>query len=118
VTSRDDLPEGDHRRTMPRFATDAFDSNMASVEIVRQIAAMHGATPGQVALAWLLAQTTSVVPIPGTRRKAYLEQKAGAADLTLTLQELVRLNAIKIAGERESDLGNNWGFGTTPPLVG
>jgi aryl-alcohol dehydrogenase-like predicted oxidoreductase len=118
VTSRDDLPEGDHRRTMPRFATEAFDSNMASVEIVRQIAATHGATPGQVALAWLLAQTTSVVPIPGTRRKAYLEQNAGAADLTLTLQELARLNAIKITGERESDLGHNWGFGTTPPLVG
>lgn len=115
--SRDDLPESDHRRTMPRFAAETFDANLASVSTVRQIAAVHGVTPGQVAIAWLLAQTPSVVPIPGTRRRAYLEQNTAAADLTLTDDEIARLSAIKVTGERESDLSHNWSFGITPPLT-
>jgi aryl-alcohol dehydrogenase-like predicted oxidoreductase len=116
VTSRDDLPANDYRRTMPRFAAESFDANIASVETVRRIAAAHDATPGQVALAWLLAQTPSVVPIPGTRRRAYLEQNTAAADLVLTADEVTRLSAIEVTGDRESELGHNWGFGTTPPL--
>jgi aryl-alcohol dehydrogenase-like predicted oxidoreductase len=115
--SRDDLPESDHRRTMPRFAAETFDANLASVNTVRQIAAVHSVTPGQVAIAWLLAQTPSVVPIPGTRRRAYLEQNTAAADLTLTDDEIARLSAIKVTGERESDLSHNWSFGITPPLT-
>jgi aryl-alcohol dehydrogenase-like predicted oxidoreductase len=66
ITSREDLPENDYRRRMPRFAPDAFDANLTAVEAVREIARDHDATPGQVAIAWLLAKAPDVVPVPGT----------------------------------------------------
>ena len=76
ITSVDDLAERDMRRNHPRFGDDAFDAEPASVDVVREIADAHGATPGQVALAWLLAKGPDVVPIPGTKRVAYLEENA------------------------------------------
>jgi aryl-alcohol dehydrogenase-like predicted oxidoreductase len=118
VTSRDDLPENDYRRGMPRFAQDNIDANLSSLEIVRQIAAAHDATPGQVSLAWLLAKAPDVVPIPGTRRVSYLEQNTAAAQLTLTADDIARLDALTIVGDRETELGHNWSHGVTPPSVG
>ncbi|GHJ37161.1 aldo/keto reductase [Streptomyces sp. TS71-3] len=116
ITSREDLPENDYRRRMPRFSQEAFDANLAAVELVREIAAAHGAAPGQVALAWLLAKAPGVVPIPGTMRVERLEENAGAAGLSLTADEIERLDATSAHGERESELGHNWTYGLTPAL--
>ncbi|WP_446038250.1 aldo/keto reductase [Streptomyces sp. SID1121] len=114
LTSRDALAENDYRRGMPRFARAAFDANLAAVETVRQVAHAHGAAPGQVALAWLLAKAPDVVPIPGTLHTSRLTENSAAADLTLTAQEIGRLDAIPVSGDRESVLGQNWSYGITP----
>jgi aryl-alcohol dehydrogenase-like predicted oxidoreductase len=100
VTSTADLPADDMRRAFPRFADGNLAANLALVEQVRAVAAEHGATPGQVALAWLLAQGPDVVPIPGTKRRRYLEENAAAADLALTGADLERLDALRPAGAR------------------
>ena len=83
LTSYDDLAEADMRRTHPRFRDGAFDANLAAVDVVRDVAAGHGATPGQVALAWLLAKGDDVVPIPGTKRISYLDENLGAVNVDL-----------------------------------
>lgn len=116
LTSFDDLPENDYRRKMPRFAREVFEANLAAVEIVRDIATAHDAAPGQVALAWLLAQAPDVVPIPGTLHVGRLTENAGGASLALTGDELKRLDALTVAGEREVSLDDNWSYGVTPPL--
>jgi aryl-alcohol dehydrogenase-like predicted oxidoreductase len=113
ITSFDDLPERDMRRTHPRFRGDAFDANLTSVEVVRDVAAAHGATPGQVALAWLLARGGDVVPIPGTKRIAYLEENIGAAGVELSDDDIARLDAVEAVGERYLD--PNWINRSTPP---
>jgi aryl-alcohol dehydrogenase-like predicted oxidoreductase len=88
----------------PRLQGDNFDRNMAIAGLVREIADAHGAAPGQVALAWLMNQGDDVVPIPGTKRRGYLEQNLGAADLALTARDMGRLDAaletIGVAGAR------------------
>ena len=84
ITTVDDLPEQDFRRSNPRFAEEALAANQALVDLVRQVADGYGATPGQVALAWILAQGEDLVPIPGTKRVEHLEDNAGAAAVTLT----------------------------------
>jgi len=84
----------DFRNRLPRFSGEALDANQAIVERVRAVAARHDATPGQVALAWVLAQGPSVVPIPGTKRIGRLEENAAAASLTLTEADLRELNEI------------------------
>ncbi|MEV4599022.1 aldo/keto reductase [Amycolatopsis sp. NPDC049253] len=117
LTSFDDLPENDYRRKMPRFAREVFEANLAAVEIVRDIATAHDAAPGQVALAWLLAQAPDVVPIPGTLHVGRLAENAGGAWLELTGDELKRLDALTVAGEREVSLDHNWSYGVTPPLA-
>jgi aryl-alcohol dehydrogenase-like predicted oxidoreductase len=94
----------DFRRTLPRFQGENLDRNLALVGAVREIAEAHGATAGQVALAWLLAQGEDVVPIPGTKRVRYLEENAGALDVTLTADDLARLDALQPAGERYPDM--------------
>ncbi|MCF3960768.1 aldo/keto reductase [Streptomyces fuscigenes] len=114
ITSRDDLPENDYRRGMPRFAQEVFDANLAAVELVREIATAHEVTSGQVALAWLLAKAPDVVPIPGTLRPERLAENAGAADVTLTADEIARLDSTSAHGARESELGHNWSEGVTP----
>ncbi len=116
VTSYDDLPENDYRRKMPRFSGDVFETNLAAVGTVREIAAAHEAAPGQVALAWLLAKAPDVVPIPGTLHVSRLEENAGAAALALTDDDLKRLDDLTVVGERELELGENWLGGVTPPL--
>jgi aryl-alcohol dehydrogenase-like predicted oxidoreductase len=81
----EELPEGDYRKGDPRYQGANFDANMKVVAAVQAIAARHGATMAQVALAWLLAQGEDVVPIPGSKRRATLEDNAGAAALRLSL---------------------------------
>jgi len=119
ITSRDDLPENDFRRGIPRYSAENFDRNLSTVEVVRGIAADLGAEPGQVALAWLLAKAPDVVPIPGTRRPAYVSQNAAAAQIHLTTDQLTTLDSLRIAGDRETGTAqnaHNWLGGTTPPL--
>jgi aryl-alcohol dehydrogenase-like predicted oxidoreductase len=95
---------GDFRGGIPRFAADARQANQAVVDLLARIAAGHGATPAQVALAWLLAQHPWIVPIPGTRRLSRLEENLAAADLELTATDLAELDtasaAIEVQGAR------------------
>ncbi len=90
----EDLPKDDWRRTQPRFTDEAMAHNNAIVDVVRKVAAAHGAAPSQVALAWLLAKGEYVVPIPGTKTERYLESNAGGADLSLTDAEIAELDAL------------------------
>ena len=92
VSSPDQFAENDFRRVAPRFAGDNFDRNLALVEQVKALAARKGCTPGQVALAWLLAQGPEILPIPGTKRIKYLEENVGAAAVTLTDAEVKALS--------------------------
>ena len=91
ITTVDDLPEDDFRRRNPRFAEEALQANLAIVDTVRAIAEAKGATPAQVALAWVLAQGDDVVPIPGTKRVRYLEENFGALTVDLTADERQQL---------------------------
>jgi aryl-alcohol dehydrogenase-like predicted oxidoreductase len=91
----------DFRSRNPRFTEQAVAANQRLVEAVRAVATRAGATPGQVALAWTLAQDEAVIPIPGTKRLAYLEENAAAADLDLTKDDLAELDALPPAvGDR------------------
>ncbi len=100
VGSLDELSDDDFRRTVPRFQGDNLDHNLALVAVVREIAEAHGVTAGQVALAWLAAQGDDVVPIPGTKRRTYLEENVGALDVTLSADDLARLDDLSPAGAR------------------
>jgi aryl-alcohol dehydrogenase-like predicted oxidoreductase len=91
----EEYPEDDYRRQEPRFMGENYDINMRLVETVRTVAEEKDATPGQVALAWLLAQGPDIVPIPGTKRRTYLEENAKAASIALSKQDLSRIgNAV------------------------
>ena len=94
IKSYEDIPEGDYRRNDPRYKGDNFAKNMALVDVVKEIAQAKETTPGQIALAWLLAQGEDIVPIPGTKRLKYLEENAAAAAVSLTAEELARLDAL------------------------
>jgi aryl-alcohol dehydrogenase-like predicted oxidoreductase len=104
VRRAEDYPEGDYRRFDPRFQGENFDANLATAKTVENLAARKGATPGQIALAWLLHQGPDVVPIPGTKRRDRLEENLAAADIPLTSEELVELTAAippdQVAGTR------------------
>jgi aryl-alcohol dehydrogenase-like predicted oxidoreductase len=104
LTDRDALADNDFRRTNPRFDEGNFEHNLALVEVVKDVATAHGCTPGQVALAWLNAQGDDVVPIPGTKRRKYLEENVGALEVTLTAEDLDRLGALEPAGDRAVDM--------------
>ncbi|MEV4497862.1 aldo/keto reductase [Micromonospora arborensis] len=107
------FPEGDFRRTDPRFAAQNLASNLNLVQTLTKLADEHGVTPGQLALAWLLAQGPDVVPIPGTRSRARLAENAAAADVQLSEQNLADLD---LAVPRESWQGDRTSFaahGTT-----
>jgi aryl-alcohol dehydrogenase-like predicted oxidoreductase len=98
ITSPADFAEDDWRRTHPRFTGEAFTANLRLVDAVRELAAEKGATPGQLALAWVLAQGDDVVPIPGTKRRSYLEENVGAAAVELSPEDIARLDAIAPPG--------------------
>jgi aryl-alcohol dehydrogenase-like predicted oxidoreductase len=93
VQRAEEYPEGDFRRGDPRYQGENFDANMRAASAVRDLAARKGATAGQVALAWLLHKGDDIVPIPGTKRRRYLEENVAAADVRLGPGELARLNA-------------------------
>jgi aryl-alcohol dehydrogenase-like predicted oxidoreductase len=100
----EEYPADDWRATDPRFAGENFERNQSAAATVREIAALRGATPAQVALAWLLGKGEDIVPIPGTKRRVYLEENAKAAHLRLGAEEMARLDAAlppgAVAGER------------------
>jgi aryl-alcohol dehydrogenase-like predicted oxidoreductase len=108
IKSPDDLPADDYRRDHPRFTGEAFEQNLALVRQVSDLAAEKGCTPAQIALAWVLAAGNDVVPIPGTKRRSYLEDNLGALDVVLTADDRARLDAIMpagaAAGERYADM--------------
>ena len=92
ITRFEDLAPDDIRRTHPRFQGENFQKNLDLVDRVRAIAAAKGCTPGQLALAWLIAQGQDIVPIPGTKRRAYLEENVAALGVTLLPDELRQIN--------------------------
>ncbi|WHU46550.1 aldo/keto reductase [Gordonia sp. L191] len=95
---------GDFRATLPRWQAENLDHNLALVDEIGSVASEVDATAGQVALAWLLAQGDDVVPIPGTKRRTYLDENIGALSVTLTAEQLERLSALRPAGERYPDM--------------
>ena len=106
--SIEDMPENDTRSArFPRFAEENFKKNLELADRVREVAEEKGVTPGQLALAWLLAQREDIVPIPGTKRREYLEENAGAAGVTLTDEDLRRIEEAMprgaASGERYSE---------------
>jgi aryl-alcohol dehydrogenase-like predicted oxidoreductase len=110
IRSIEDLPEGDSRRAgrFPRFQGENFQRNLDLVERVREIADEKGVTPGQLALAWVLARGEDIVPIPGTKRRSYLEENAAAVEVVLTADDLARLDELApvgaTAGDRYADM--------------
>ena len=103
-TRFEDFPEDDYRRFSPRFQGDNFQKNLDLVRRVEEIAQEKHCTPAQLALAWVLAQDKNIVPIPGTKRRKYLEQNVGALDVKLSREDLQRIEEIfpsgAAAGER------------------
>jgi aryl-alcohol dehydrogenase-like predicted oxidoreductase len=104
VKRAEDYPEGDYRRGDPRYQGENFDANVRAASAVRDVATKRGVTPGQVAIAWLLARGPDVVPIPGSKKRPHLEENCGAADVTLGAQEITELDAAlaaeKVSGPR------------------
>jgi len=94
----DDLPADDYRRFSPRFQGDNFQKNLDLVKRVEQIAAEKGCTPSQLALAWVLAQGQDIVPIPGTKRRKYLEDNVGAVNVRLTPDDIRRIEEVFPSG--------------------
>jgi aryl-alcohol dehydrogenase-like predicted oxidoreductase len=110
ITTPDDLAEGDFRRNNPRFQGENFRRNLELVERVKEIADEKGATPGQLALAWLLHRSDDIVPIPGTKRVAYLEENAAAGAIDLSRDDLDRIDGAApkgvTAGDRYPDMSS------------
>jgi aryl-alcohol dehydrogenase-like predicted oxidoreductase len=94
----DDLPEDDYRRHSPRFQGDNFRKNLDLVARVEEMARAKGCTPAQLALAWLLAQGDDIVPIPGTKRRTYLDENVGAVGVELTPDDLARIDEVAPKG--------------------
>ncbi len=107
VKRADEYPEGDFRRNDPRFQPGNFEANVKAAEVVRSIAAAKNSTPGQIALAWLLHKGNDIVPIPGTKRRKYLEENVAAAEISLSTAEIQQLDtALKpeaISGPRYNE---------------
>ena len=104
ITSPDDFGEDDFRRNHPRFTGENFARNLELVQRVRELAEGKGATPSQLAIAWVLAQGDDVVPIPGTKRRRYLEENLGALEVELTPDDLAAIEEVtprgSVAGDR------------------
>ena len=94
LQSSSNFVEGDFRRALPRFDDAHMAANQKLVDIVKGVAGRHGATPAQVALAWILMEAPDAVPIPGTKRRSYLDDNLGAANLRLTPEDMAELNGL------------------------
>lgn len=109
VTSAESLDATDFRRTLPRFQGEALARNLSLVETLKGLAAQKGATPAQLALAWLLHQAPDIVPIPGTTKQSRLEENAGAVEVKLTSEDLAAIAAAvpetEVAGKRYDERG-------------
>jgi aryl-alcohol dehydrogenase-like predicted oxidoreductase len=107
VRRAEEYPEGDFRRGDPRYQGENFDANVRAASAVKDLAARKGATPAQIALAWLLHKGPDIVPIPGTKRRKYLEENLGAAEVRLTPDEMASLDAAlapgRVSGPRYSE---------------
>jgi len=112
VKRAEEYPENDFRRADPRFQGENFEANQRAAAAVRDLAAHKNATPGQIALAWLLHKGGDIVPIPGTKRRTYLEENARALRIVLTAAEMERLDAAlppgSVAGPRYNERGMAW----------
>ncbi|TCO35675.1 aldo/keto reductase family protein [Kribbella steppae] len=108
------LDADDYRRTLPRFTGENLDANLALVDEIRTVAARYEATPGQVALAWVLAQGNDVAPIPGTKRRKYLEENVAALEVLLSEDDLAALSKLTPVGPRYPDM--TWVDRSTAPL--
>jgi aryl-alcohol dehydrogenase-like predicted oxidoreductase len=106
VKRAEEYPEGDFRRGDPRYQGENFAKNVRAASVVQELAQRKSLKPGQIALAWLLQKGDDIVPIPGTKRRTYLEENIAAADITLTRGEMAMLDAAlapeKISGPRYS----------------
>ena len=109
ISRLDDLPADDWRRNDPRYSAENLPHNLAIVDTVAKVAARHGVSNAQVALAWLLAQSDDVVPIPGVKRRATMADSVGAPDIVLTAQDLAEIDAAAprggTAGRRYAERG-------------
>jgi aryl-alcohol dehydrogenase-like predicted oxidoreductase len=103
IKSPGDLVEGDSRRSHPRFQGEAFQKNLDLAAAVAALARDKGCTPAQLALAWVLAQGEDIVPIPGTKRRKYLDDNLGSVDVRLTDSELAQISAALPAGAAEGE---------------
>ncbi len=118
LASPAELPEGDFRKHLPRFSGENLTRNLALVDVVRDLASANGCTPAQLALAWVLGRGDDVVPIPGTKRRSYLEQNVAAADVELGEADLQAIEEAfppdAAAGTRYPDMGP---IGAATPTV-
>jgi aryl-alcohol dehydrogenase-like predicted oxidoreductase len=112
ITSPEDFEEDDFRRNAPRFQGENFQKNLDLVDRVREIAQEKDVTAGQLALAWLLYKGEDVVPIPGTKRREYLEENAAAADVELTGEDLRRIEEVAPAGAAAGERYDEAGMGS------
>jgi aryl-alcohol dehydrogenase-like predicted oxidoreductase len=107
VKRAEEYPESDYRHNDPRYQGENFDANMRAASVVHELAKQKGSTPGQIALAWLLHKGPDIVPIPGTTRRAHLEDNVGAAAVSLSGEEMSRLDAAlspeNVAGPRYTE---------------
>jgi len=94
IQKPEDLPQDDYRRTTPRFQDENFQRNLDLVKRIEEIACEKRCTPAQLALAWVLAQGDDIVPIPGTKRRNYLQENIGALDVNLTSKDLARIDEV------------------------
>jgi len=112
VKRAEEYPEGDYRRGDPRFQGENFDANVRAASVVQDIGARRNATPAQIALAWLMHKGDDIVPIPGTKRRKYLEENVAAASIALSADELTLLEESlrpeAIAGPRYNERAMGW----------
>jgi len=118
--SPNDFEDGDFRKYSPRFSPENFPKNLKLVDALVQIAKRKGCTPGQLTLAWLLAQGDDIIPIPGTKKIKYLEENLGALNVKLTKEEEQEIRKLvenaEVHGERYPEMMMGHLFADTPPL--
>jgi aryl-alcohol dehydrogenase-like predicted oxidoreductase len=108
VPDKDSLPSDDYRRTLPRFDAEHWENNQQLVSEFAELAAEKGCTPAQLALAWVLAQGDDIVPIPGTKKRKYLEENAAAVDINLSKEELKNIEKLI---SKYPNIGNRYSEG-------